>query len=67
MVDVHPFAYIRKPVDEKKFICSVHAESLDELYMKKNMLPLIENGVFDKFVLLENNQDNYYIKEILNV
>lgn len=23
VVDVHPFAYIRKPVDEKKFICSV--------------------------------------------
>ena len=50
-----------------KFICSVHAESLDELYMKKNILPLIENSVFDKFILLENNQDNYYIKEILNV
>ena len=38
-----------------RFVCSVHSESLDELYKKKNILPLIESGVFDKLILLENN------------
>ncbi|MBQ8604485.1 MAG: Flp pilus assembly complex ATPase component TadA [Oscillospiraceae bacterium] len=50
-----------------RFICSVHAENVDRLWLKPNIRLLLENRVFDKIVLLGRDEETYFIKETVNV
>ena len=49
------------------FICSAHCESLDQLYKRPNIKILIENGIFEKLVLIEHKNIEFYIKDIAYV
>ena len=49
------------------FICSAHCESLDQLYKRPNIKILIENGIFEKLVLIEHKNTEFYIKDIAYV
>ena len=50
-----------------KFVCSVHCDNFEDLKNKPNITPLITAGVFDKFILLDNKDNKYTVKEIKNV
>ena len=50
-----------------KFICSVHCDNLKDLYLKPNIKLLLDNYVFDKAILLENNNNSFYVKEVKDV
>lgn len=50
-----------------KFVCTVHSSSIDSLHSKPNMALLLAANIFDKIVLLGNEDNNFYIKEIRDV
>ena len=50
-----------------KFICSVHCDNFKDLKNKPNIYPLLTAGVFDKFILLDNKDNQFTVKEIKNV
>ena len=50
-----------------KFICSVHCSDYADLFQKTNITPLISAGVFDKIVFLDYNDNNFFVKEIVDV
>ena len=50
-----------------KFICTVHCNHIEELKYKPNIRLLIDSNVFDKFILLSNENNDFYIKEVSNV
>ena len=49
------------------FICSAHCDNLGQLYKRPNIENLIENGIFEKLVLLEHKNHEFYIKDIVYV
>lgn len=46
-----------------KFICSCHRRSIEEIKMKPNVAILLNAKVFDKIIVLDREQNNYFIKE----
>lgn len=46
-----------------KFICSCHRRSVEEVKMKPNISVLLDAKVFDKIIVLDREQNNYFIKE----
>lgn len=46
-----------------KFICTVHAGSVDALYLKPNIKLLLDAKLFDKIILLEHSENKFFIKE----
>ena len=49
------------------FICSAHCENLEQLYKRPNINILIENGVFEKLVLLNQKNGVFCIEDIAYV
>lgn len=49
------------------FICSAHCENLEQLYKRPNINILIENGVFEKLVLLKQENGVFCIEDIAYV
>jgi len=50
-----------------KFICSVHADTVDRLWSKPNIKILLDNRVFDKIAVLSAENNKYFIREITDV
>ncbi len=50
-----------------KFICTAHCDSIEYLKYKPNINLLIKNHIFDKIVLLVNDNGNFHMKEIRDV
>ena len=50
-----------------KFVCSIHCDNFEDLKNKPNIYPLLTAGVFDKFILLDNKDNQFTVKEIKNV
>lgn len=50
-----------------KFVCTVHCNSYEELYLKPNIAVLLSANVFDKILFLENTDNKYVLKGIKNV
>ncbi len=50
-----------------KFICSVHADTVDRLWLKPNIKILLDNRVFDKIAVLATENNRYFVREIVNV
>ncbi len=50
-----------------KFICSVHADTVDRLWSKPNIKILLDNNVFDKIAVLASENNNYFIREVTDV
>ncbi len=49
-----------------RFICSVHCDNYNDLLFKTNIKLLLDSGIFDKFILLENINNKFEIKEVIN-
>jgi len=49
------------------FICSAHAETINQVFKRPNIKILIENGVFEKMVLVSQKNKKFYIEEIVDV
>ncbi len=49
------------------FICSVHAHSIESLYLKPNIKALLSAQIFEKIVFLKNIDGVFFIKDIVNV
>ena len=50
-----------------RFICTVHCDSVDRLYLKPNIKTLLDNRVFDKIAVLAVENNRYFIRETVNV
>jgi len=50
-----------------KFICSAHGETIKQALKRPNIKILVENGVFEKTVLVSQKNKKFYIEEIADV
>ena len=50
-----------------RFICSVHADSVDKLWMKPNIKLLLDNKVFDKIAVISGQNNFFCIREMIDV
>lgn len=50
-----------------RFICSVHAENINQLWRKPNIRILFENKIFDKVAFLGFEKGIFFIREITDV
>ncbi len=50
-----------------RFICTIHCSSVEELMKKPEIVSLLSVNAFDKIIVLDKNEINFYVKEIINV
>ena len=49
------------------FICSAHGESIESVCKRPNIKLLMDSGIFEKYIVVEQKYRKFYIKEFKDV